>query len=166
MESLHEAASQHLPPFITAPGETDWLLVVMAIVLLGSLVALGAFFFWLHNLPERMVHHKIQFDLVASLALLGLLTHIHAFWVAAFIIALIDFPDISLPDFFRSVRGMAGSLETIAEAQTQATGEKSLPPGPPPSAVPRPLPSAQAKADVPGSDQANEPARKREAGHA
>ena len=29
--SLHPAASHHLPPFITAPGETDVLMVVMAI---------------------------------------------------------------------------------------------------------------------------------------
>ena len=29
-ESIHPAASQHMPAFITAPGETDVLMVVMA----------------------------------------------------------------------------------------------------------------------------------------
>ena len=41
-EPLHPAAIQHLPSFITAPGETDWLMVVMAVVLaLSVLQALG-----------------------------------------------------------------------------------------------------------------------------
>ncbi len=92
--SLHQAASHHLPPFITAPGETDWLFSLMAIVLIGSVLAAGVFFFWLHSLPERMVHNKVQFDIVAVLALLSLFTHNHAFWFAALIIALIDIPQV------------------------------------------------------------------------
>ncbi|HEX5518564.1 MAG TPA: hypothetical protein VFX32_13245, partial [Pseudolabrys sp.] len=32
-QSLHPAATQHLPMFITAPGKTDVLMVVMAITL-------------------------------------------------------------------------------------------------------------------------------------
>ena len=34
-DSLHAAATQHLPSFITAPGETDVLMVVMSIVLIA-----------------------------------------------------------------------------------------------------------------------------------
>ena len=60
--SPHELASHHLPPFITAPGESDWLLTLMGIVLVGSVLGAGVFFFWLHSLPERMVHNKVQFD--------------------------------------------------------------------------------------------------------
>ena len=64
----------------------SWLLFWVAVVL-----AFGVFFFWLHNLPERLVHNstKAQFDIVAALALLSLLTHIHLFWVLALLIALV-----------------------------------------------------------------------------
>jgi hypothetical protein len=60
-ESIHPAASDHLPLFITAPGETDVLMVVMAIILL---LRLG-----LHALPERFAHKKVQFEIVCVLAL-------------------------------------------------------------------------------------------------
>jgi len=80
-------------------------------------MAAGAFFFWLHSLPERMVHNKIQFDIVVVLALLSLFTHIHAFWVAALLIAVIDFPTFS---FSNSFNRMASALEKLAgiEAKT------------------------------------------------
>ncbi len=146
--ALHEAASHHLPAFITAPGETDWLFSLMAIVLIGSVLAAGVFFFWLHSLPERMVHNKVQFDLVCVLALLSLFTHIHAFWVAALIIALIDFPKFSLPHLGDSLGRIAGSLETMADAQAKSDSTSSvLAPGPQ-SAGPKPVPS-KAKSDGP-----------------
>ena len=120
MTELHPAASHHLPFFITPPGETDVLLVIMAIVLIGAVLAVGVFFFWLHSLPERMVHNKIQFDIVAVLALLSLFTHIHAFWVAALLIALIDIPSFSFPEFSGSLGRIANSLEAIAENPAEA----------------------------------------------
>jgi hypothetical protein len=167
LPTLHEAASHHLPPFITAPGQSDWLFNLMAIVMIAAVLGVGVFFFWLHSLPERMVHHKVQFDLVAVLALLSLFTHIHAFWVAALIIAFIDFPDISFPNLFKSFDRMAGSLETLADAQAHSTAEKSSSPGSSPSSGPRPLPTAQVKGDSQSSAaHADEPPRKREAGHA
>jgi multisubunit Na+/H+ antiporter MnhF subunit len=96
----HPLATHHLPAFITAPGETDIMLVVMAVILIGVVLAAGVFFFWLHSLPERMVHNKVQFDIVVVLALLSLFTHIHAFWVAALLIALIDFSTFSFTSSF------------------------------------------------------------------
>ena len=165
--SLHEAASHHLPPFITAPGQTDWLLSVMAIVLLASVLGGGVFFFWLHSLPERMVHNKVQFDIVCVLALLSLFTHIHAFWVAALIIALIDLPNFSLPDFSKSLQRIAGSLETMADAQKQSGEARHLPPASPQPADAKPLPPAQAKpADASSVTHAHQPARKRGGEHA
>ena len=110
-ESLNPAASHHLPRFITAPGETDVLMVITAIVLVLCIVAFGILFLRLHTLPERMAHksQKIQFEIVAVLGLLALFTHIHAFWVAGLLLALIDFPD------FGSFMGrIAGSVEKIA----------------------------------------------------
>jgi hypothetical protein len=38
---------------------------------------------------------KLQFEIVAVLGLLALFTHIHLFWVAGLLLALIDFPDFS-----------------------------------------------------------------------
>ena len=52
-ESIHPVASKHLPSFITAPGETDVLMVVMAIILLLFVLMVGVLYFRLHALPER-----------------------------------------------------------------------------------------------------------------
>jgi hypothetical protein len=111
-ESLHPAASHHLPSFITAPGETDVLMVIMAIVLLLAVLGFGTLFLRLHTLPERMAHrtHKLQFEIVAVLGLIALFTHKHIFWVAGLLLALIDFPDFGaiLGRIARSVEKMAG----------------------------------------------------------
>src|ERR687894_2881632 len=112
-ESLHPAAPHHLPVFITAPGETDVLMVVMAVVLVVAVLAVGLLFLRLHTLPERMAHksHKLQFEIVAVLGLLALFTHQHIFWVAGLLLALVD-----LPDFGSPLRSMASSLEKLALA--------------------------------------------------
>jgi multisubunit Na+/H+ antiporter MnhF subunit len=114
MTETHPLVTAHLPMFITAPGNTDVLMVVMWVVFIGAVLGAGVFFFWLHSLPERMVHNKIQFDIVAVLALLSLFTHQHAFWVAALLIALISFPDFKFPDFSGLLARIAHSLESIA----------------------------------------------------
>jgi NADH:ubiquinone oxidoreductase subunit 5 (subunit L)/multisubunit Na+/H+ antiporter MnhA subunit len=110
-ETLHPAAPHHLPAFITAPGETDVLMVVMAVFLVIAVLAVGLLFLRLHTLPERMAHksHKLQFEIVAVLGLLALFTHMHIFWVAGLLLALIDIPDFGWP-----LRRIAGSLEKIA----------------------------------------------------
>ena len=110
-EPTHPAASQHLPSFITAPGETDVLMVVMGIILILSILGFGSVFFRLHTMPERMAHrsHKLQFEIVATLGLLALFTHIHLFWVAGLLLAMID-----IPDFGGSLSRIAGSTEKLA----------------------------------------------------
>jgi len=52
-EAIHPAAPHHLPSFITAPGETDVLMVVMAIVLVLLTLMVGILYIRLHALPER-----------------------------------------------------------------------------------------------------------------
>ena len=123
----HPAATQHLPMFFTAPGETDILFGIVAVILVAAILAAGVFFFWMHSLPERMVHDKVQFDIVAVLALLSLFTHIHSFWVAALLIALIDFPKFSLPDFSGSLGRIANSLEGLIDRQHAVTEQQPLP---------------------------------------
>jgi hypothetical protein len=107
----HPAAPHHLPLFITAPGDTDVIMVGAAIFLVVAVLAAGNFFLWLHTLPERMAHksQKFQFEIVAILGLLALFTHVHLFWVAALLLAFIDIPDFSTP-----LRRMAGAVEKIA----------------------------------------------------
>ena len=55
---VHPAAPHHLPWFITAPDQTDVLMVSMGIFLLISVLAVGNIFLRLHTLPERMAHRS------------------------------------------------------------------------------------------------------------
>jgi hypothetical protein len=107
----HPVATQQLPMFITAPGETDVLMVVMAITLAVAVVGFGVLFLRLHTLPERVAHkgHKIQFEIVAILGLIALFTHMHIFWVIGLLLAFID-----IPDFGGFLGRIAGSVEKIA----------------------------------------------------
>src|SRR5499433_2279098 len=109
--SAHPVATHHLPWFITAPGETDVLMVVMAWILLGSVLGVGILFFRLHTLPERIAHRgkKMQFEIVAVLGLISLFTHQHIFWIIGLMLALVDLPDFS--GYFGRI---AGSVERIA----------------------------------------------------
>ncbi len=110
-ESLHPSAPHHLPGFITAPGDTDILMVVVGIVLIGAVLMVGNLYLHLHTLPERMAHksQKLQFEIVAVLGLLALFTHIHLFWIVGLLLAMVDLPDFGTP-----LRSIAGSVEKIA----------------------------------------------------
>ena len=111
MSDLHPAAPHHLPGFITAPGDTDTLMVVVGIFLIGAVLMVGIFYLHLHTMPERMAHksQKLQFEIVAVLGLLALFTHNHLFWVIGLFLAMIDLPDFSTP-----LRRIAGSVEKMA----------------------------------------------------
>ena len=58
MAATHPAATHHLPWFISAPGETDYLYVATAIVLVLAVFLIGVIFFRLHSLPERLGHRR------------------------------------------------------------------------------------------------------------
>lgn len=109
--TIHAEAVAHLPPFITPPGQTDWFLVGMGIFLVVAVVGVGVFYLKLHSLPERMAHtgQKVQFELVAVLALISLFTHNHLFWIAGLLLALVPLPDFSTP-----INSMAHSLHRIS----------------------------------------------------
>jgi multisubunit Na+/H+ antiporter MnhF subunit len=123
----HPAAIDHVPGFIASPGAPDILLGVMAVVLAGAVLATGVLFFWLHSLPERLVHKstKVHLDIVAVLALLSLFTHMHIFWVAALLIALVKIPDFSF--FTRHLQSATTSLSRIADAQAKSEGSSTKP---------------------------------------
>ena len=105
--AMHPLAPHHLPGFITAPGETDPLMVGSVIFLIILVMVLGSLYFWLHSIPERLAHGtgKIQFQLVGVLALLALFTHNNLFWIFALVLALIP-----IPDFWTPLASMADSL--------------------------------------------------------
>ena len=130
---LNPLAPAHLPPFITAPGETDTLMVFVALSLIAMILFVGNLFFKLHSMPERMAHraNKVQFEIVAVLGLLSLLTHNHAFWVAGLLLALVQIPDITSP-----LGAMARSLERLAGGPEPRSG---------------PEPDAEASADPPSA---------------
>jgi hypothetical protein len=126
-ETLHPSAPHDLPGFITAPGDTDVLMVVVGIVLIGAVLGVGNFYLHLHTMPERMAHksQKLQFEIVAVLGLLALFTHNHLFWVIGLFLAMIDLPDFGTP-----LRSIAGSVEKIAgvppgEEAAEVAGESA-----------------------------------------
>lgn len=117
--SQHPAASHHLPWFITAPGQTDVLSVITTLVMIATVFGIGVIFFRLHSLPERLGHKKLQFEIVAVLGLLSLFTHVHLFWVAGLILALIDFPDVVTP-----LQRIARGVESIAHIKPPPEPER------------------------------------------
>jgi hypothetical protein len=98
-------------------------MVVVGIFLIGAVLMVGIFYLHLHTMPERMAHksQKLQFEIVAVLGLLALFTHIHIFWIAGLLLAMIDLPDFSTP-----LRRIAGSVEKMA----------GVPPEPDPAEAP------------------------------
>lgn len=146
-QAVHPLAPHDLPAFITAPGETDVLMVAMGVLLLIAILAVGNIFLRIHTLPERMAHksQKLQFEIVAVLGLLALFTHIHLFWVAGLLLAMIDLPDFSTP-----LRMIAGSVEKIAD--NSGPNESSAPA----EAAEAPMPVVKADEQAATPPQPNE----------
>ncbi|MCK1424654.1 hypothetical protein IVB14_12130 [Bradyrhizobium sp. 180] len=121
-EQMHAAAPHHLPFFVPGPDGSDALMVVMAIFLIVVVLWVGTLYWKLHSLPERMAHRsqKLQFEIVAVLGLISLFTHMHIFWIAGLLLAMIDLPDFSTP-----LRTIAGSVERIADAAPQTSQSAS-----------------------------------------
>jgi hypothetical protein len=135
---MHPAAPHHLPFFIPGADGSDTLTVVMGIFLVATLLWVGTLYWKLHSLPERMAHksQKLQFEIVAVLGLISLFTHMHIFWIAGLLLAMIDLPDFSTP-----MRSIAGSVERIADATPGA-------PDAMPEAEPEPAGHAGARAEA------------------
>jgi len=114
-ELRHPLFPEHLPSFMTAPGETDVLMVITGAILLLFAVAVGVLYFRLHHLPEHIASksQKVQYEIVAVLGLLAMFTHENLFWIAGLLLAFIDIPD------FGSLFGrIARAVEKIARIKT------------------------------------------------
>src|SRR5262249_21866317 len=81
----------------------------MGAILVLFVLVVGILYFRLHALPERFAHQKVQFEIVCVLALISLFTHMHIFWIAGLLLALVDLPDFGTP-----LNRIAGSAEKMA----------------------------------------------------
>jgi hypothetical protein len=146
----HSAAIEHLPPFVTPPGETDALFVFVAFLVLFMAIGIGVFYFKLHALPEQLAHkgQKIQFEIVAVLGLVSLFTHNHAFWIAGLLLAIVPIPDLTSP-----LRSIANSLDRMATAVPpgSAPAREPFPPNVPPEAAALQHESPPAAEPAPGA---------------
>jgi hypothetical protein len=161
------AAAEHLPWFLTAPGQTDVLMVVMGVVLLLAILGFGILFFRLHSLPERIAHksQRLQFEIVAVLGLISLFTHMHIFWVAGLLLALIEFPDFGTPlgRIARSTEKIAGLDPAAASLVPEVEAGQ-----PDRTAIPHASESELDKVDQNATNTRSDaiPARRKEVGHA
>ena len=127
--AIHPEATHYLPFFITPPGETDILMNVMMVFLALVVFLIGILYLRLHALPEHMAHgtQKVQYEIVAVLALISLFTHNHLYWIIGLLLALVQIPDFSTP-----LARMADSLAKMAGAKrTLRTAEPLTPAWPP-----------------------------------
>lgn len=126
-KQINPLAIQYLPPFVTAPGETDILFNVMVVVLIVMILLLGAFYFRLHALPERMAHraNRTQIEIIGVLALISLFTHNNLFWIAGLLLAMVQFPDFRTP-----MVSIADSLSRIASRYDQPPSPAVVPAAP------------------------------------
>ncbi|MCR9088336.1 MAG: hypothetical protein NXH97_16525 [Rhodobacteraceae bacterium] len=120
-----ELGTEHLPFFITAPGQPDILFNAMVVFLVLLLFLVGNFYMHLHSVPDRMAHkaNNAQLQLIGILTLIALLTHSNIYWVAALVLAAIN-----LPDFMTPLSSIARSLRKLAqepEPQPEPTAEKT-----------------------------------------
>jgi hypothetical protein len=141
MEPVLNPLAPHVLPYFAPAGDgSDPMMFNVGVVLLLIVLGLGVLFFWVHSLPERLAHRtkKAQMELVAVLCLLALFTHVHAFWVGALLLALIDIPTLARP-----VERIAGSLERMAggpaDGRPAHEDAGAAPPEPPPMPAPEPL---------------------------
>ena len=121
-DQMHPAAPHHVPFFIPGPDGSDILMIVTGVFLVAVVFWVGTLYWKLHSLPERMAHrtHKLQFEIVAVLGLISLFTHMHIFWIAGLLLAMIDLPDFTTP-----LRSIAGSVERIAGSEPDRSDAES-----------------------------------------
>ncbi len=133
----------HLPFYITAPGETDILLVVVALTLVAVVIGFGALYFTIQAIPDRIAEgtSKAQMQLVGLLGLISLFTMNNLYWIAAILLAAVRIPDFVTPlkDIAASLRereapgGVSpafASPEEIPDAAAESRAGKAAPSDP------------------------------------
>ena len=94
-QSRATASFEELPFFVTGPGQTDVLFILVAISLVLIVVGFGVLYFTVQAWPDRLAKgaNKVQLQIIGILGLLSLLTLNNAFWVAGLLLAAIRIPD-------------------------------------------------------------------------
>lgn len=117
---LHHMAHGHVPGYLPGADGSDPLFAVMAVFTIVLIMGIGALYFTLHALPEKMAHtdNHMQFQLIGILSVMALFTHNNLFWVAAIVIAA-----FRMPDFLTPIQSIAGSLKRLetSEIKTEET---------------------------------------------
>jgi len=110
--NAHPMASGHVPVYLPGPDGSDPLFTFMAVFTILLILGIGALYFTLHALPEKMAHsdNHTQFQVIGILALLALFTHNNIFWVAALLLAA-----FRVPDFLTPIQSIAASLEELKQ---------------------------------------------------
>ena len=125
-------AWEHLPFYITGPGETDLLFGAVAVALVAILVGFGALYFTIQAIPDRMVEGagKAQMQVVGLLGLISLFTMNNAYWIAALLLAAVRIPDIVTPlkEIARSKAGNGPLTNTREQPEAATETRVELPP--------------------------------------
>lgn len=118
----------HIPSFITGPGQGDWLFQFIVALVVIMVLLIGNAYLHLHSLPDRMAHraNSTQLQVVGILTLLALFTHNNLYWVAALLLVSIQLPDIVTPlnSIARSLE--AGRKGMFSTEQAKTTDQPDL----------------------------------------
>jgi len=118
---------EHLPFYITGPGESDILFTAVAIALIAIVVGFGALYFTIQAIPDRIAKgtSKAQMQLVGLLGLISLFTLNNLYWIAAILLAAIRIPDFMAPltDIAQSLRSRNdGKIESRESEVNESPG--------------------------------------------
>ena len=110
----HSLATEHVPMFVSGPGETDVFFIVVVIIAIMAILLVGVLYLTLHALPEKMAHkiNHSQLLLIGVMSLVALFMHNNYFFIAALLLAA-----VRLPDWTTSFKSIAKSLEEQAEGK-------------------------------------------------
>ena len=122
---------EHLPFYITAPGESDILFTAVTIALIAIVIGFGALYFTIQAIPDRLAQgtSKTQMQLVGLLGLISLFTLNNAYWIAAILLAAVRIPDLVTPlkEIARSMTGNAALVATDVPPQGDPTESSKEP---------------------------------------
>lgn len=116
--------ADQLPFFVTAPGDTDLVLIAVAIFLVAVIIGFGSIYLTIQAWPDRLARGagKVQLQIVGILGLLSLLTFNNVLWIAAILLAAIRIPDLATP-----LREIAKSLSSNARVSARASAGEEPP---------------------------------------
>ena len=102
-ETSAHVVQEHLPFFITGPGESDILFTAVTISLVLVIIGFGALYFTIQAIPDRLAEgtSKTQMQIVGILGLISLITMNNIYWIAALLLGAMRLPDLVTP--FKSI---------------------------------------------------------------